>query len=127
GYHFNTGIALAYGLPLDPKAAAEGEKLLSASLATIESLWLEDDRPFLLGNSQPSIADISLVCEIIQLEIADDKDRERILGGHKRILKWIEDTKNATAPYFGEIHSFLPLAKERFKELRAKQTNNEGK
>ncbi|XP_020552883.1 glutathione S-transferase T1-like isoform X2 [Sesamum indicum] len=68
GYHFNTGIALAFGLPLDPKAAAEGEKLLSASLATIESLWLEGDGPFLLGNSQPSIADIALVCEIMQLE-----------------------------------------------------------
>ncbi|KAL0447989.1 UNVERIFIED_CONTAM: Glutathione S-transferase T1, partial [Sesamum latifolium] len=71
GYHFNTSIALAFGLPLDPKAADEGEKLLSASLATIESLWLEveGDGPFLLGNSQPSIADIALVCEIIQLEV----------------------------------------------------------
>ncbi|KAL0371827.1 UNVERIFIED_CONTAM: Glutathione S-transferase T1 [Sesamum calycinum] len=103
GYHFNTSIALAFGLPLDPKAAAEGEKLLSASLATIESLWLEGDGPFLLGNSQPSIADLALVCEIIQLEVADEKDRDRIIGKHERILKWIEDTKNATAPYFDEF------------------------
>ncbi|KAL0307419.1 UNVERIFIED_CONTAM: Glutathione S-transferase T1 [Sesamum angustifolium] len=103
GYHFNTSIALAFGLPLDPKAAAEGEKLLSASLATIESLWLEGDGPFLLGNSQPSIADLALVCEIIQLEVADEKDRDRIIGKHERVLKWIEDTKNATAPYFDEF------------------------
>ncbi|KAK4400841.1 Glutathione S-transferase T1 [Sesamum angolense] len=103
GYHFNTSIALAFGLPLDPKAAAEGEKLLSASLATIESLWLKGDGPFLLGNSQPSIADLALVCEIIQLEVADEKDRDRIIGKHERVLKWIEDTKNATAPYFDEF------------------------
>ncbi|KAK4400842.1 Glutathione S-transferase T1 [Sesamum angolense] len=93
GYHFNTGIALAYGLPLDPKAAAEGEKLLSASLATIESLWLEDDRPFLLGNAQPSIADISLVCEIIQLE----KEFECEEYGRRLHNK-------TYAPYFGDIH-----------------------
>ncbi|KAK4400840.1 Glutathione S-transferase T1 [Sesamum angolense] len=119
GYHFNTGIALAFGRPLDPKAAAEGEKLLSASLATIESLWLEGDGPFLLGNSQPSIADLALVCEIMQLEVADEKDRDRILGKHKKVLKWIEDTKNATTPYFDEFHSLLPLAKEKLKELKA--------
>ncbi|KAL0297627.1 UNVERIFIED_CONTAM: Glutathione S-transferase T1 [Sesamum radiatum] len=115
----NTGIALAFGRPLDPKAAAEGEKLLSASLATIESLWLEGDGPFLLGNSQPSIADLALVCEIMQLEVAEEKDRDRILGKHKRVLKWIEDTKNATTPYFDEFHSLLPLAKEKLKELKA--------
>ncbi|KAI3453701.1 hypothetical protein Pfo_010364 [Paulownia fortunei] len=118
GYLFNTSIALAFGLPLDPKAADEGEKLLSASLATIESYWLEGDGPFLLGNSQPSIADLALVCEIMQLEIADEKDRDRILGPHKRTLKWMEDTKNATAPYFDEIHSMIPLAKEKLKELK---------
>ncbi|KAK6117078.1 hypothetical protein DH2020_036222 [Rehmannia glutinosa] len=118
GYLFNTRIALAFGLPLDPKAAAEGEKLLSASLATIESYWLEKDEPFLLGNSQPSIADLALVCEIMQLEVADEEDRDRILGPHKRIMKWIDDTKNATAPYFDEIHSMLPLAKEKLKELK---------
>ncbi|KAK4422620.1 Glutathione S-transferase T1 [Sesamum alatum] len=119
GYHFHTGIALAFGLPMDPKAAAEGEKLLSGSLATIESYWLEGDGPFLLGNSQPSIADLALVCEIMQLEVSDEKDRDRILGKHKRILKWIEDTKSATAPYFDEIHSLLPFTKEKLKELKA--------
>ncbi|KAL0371826.1 UNVERIFIED_CONTAM: Glutathione S-transferase T1 [Sesamum calycinum] len=94
GYHFNTGIALAFGRPLDPKAAAE---------------------------------DLALVCEIMQLEVAEEKDRDRILGKHKRVLKWIEDTKNATTPYFDEFHSLLPLAKEKLKELKAKQANNEGK
>ncbi|KAL6556385.1 hypothetical protein OROGR_005673 [Orobanche gracilis] len=155
GYAFNDSIAVAFGLPLNPKAAAEGEKLLSASLATIKTYWLEEDKPFLLGNSEPSIADLSLVCEIMQLEdpalpsihmslseasdqpslpstsfdfrlnpnrvldlIVDESDRGRILGPHKRILKWIEDTKNATAPYFDEIHAIMAPVKEKLRELK---------
>lgn len=62
---------MAFGLPGDPKAAAEGEKLLAASLATIESFWLQGDGPFLLGNSKPTIADLALVCEVTQLEVSD--------------------------------------------------------
>ncbi|PIN02496.1 Glutathione S-transferase [Handroanthus impetiginosus] len=118
GYIFNSAIAIAIGAPLNLEAAAEGEKLLSASLAKIESYWLQEDRPFLLGNEKPSIADLSLVCEVMQLEAADESERERILSPHKRILKWIEDTKNATAPYFDEIHSIMPLARENIKELK---------
>ncbi|KAL3652663.1 Glutathione S-transferase theta-1 [Castilleja foliolosa] len=120
GYIFNDTIALAFGAPLNPKAAAEGEKLLSASLTTIETYWLEGDKPFLLGNSEPSIADVALVCEIMQLEMGDDNDHERILGPHERALKWIDDTKNATAPYFDEIHAILPPVKEKLKELKLK-------
>ncbi|KAI7996361.1 VPS35 endosomal protein sorting factor-like [Camellia lanceoleosa] len=48
---------------------AEGEKLLFASLANIESIWLKGNGRFLLGSSQPSVADLSLVCEIMQLEV----------------------------------------------------------
>ncbi|PIN23726.1 Glutathione S-transferase [Handroanthus impetiginosus] len=118
GYMFNSAIALALGLPLNPEAAAESEKLLSKSLAMIESYWLQGDGPFLLGNEKPSIADLALVCEIMQIEAADENERERILGPHKRILKWIEDTKNATAPHFDEIHSIMPLARQMLKELK---------
>ncbi|XP_071920107.1 glutathione S-transferase T1-like isoform X2 [Coffea arabica] len=69
GVIHNTTLAPLFGRPLDPQAAAEAEKLLSASLAKIESFWLKGDGPFLLGNSEPSMADLSLVCEIMQLEL----------------------------------------------------------
>lgn len=39
------------------------------SLGVIESVWLRGDAKFLLGSPQPSIADLSLVCEIMQLEV----------------------------------------------------------
>ncbi|XP_057766958.1 glutathione S-transferase T1-like [Salvia miltiorrhiza] len=119
GFLFNTVFSVAFGLPGDPKAAAEGEKLLSASLATIESFWLQEDGLFLLGNSKPTIADLALVCEVTQLEAADENDRDRILSPHTRILKWVEDVKNITAPHFEEIHATIYSAREHLKKLKA--------
>ncbi|XVE57871.1 hypothetical protein DITRI_Ditri04bG0125200 [Diplodiscus trichospermus] len=68
-YVRNTTLAPALGLPLNPQSAAEAEKFLSSSLSKIESVWLKDNGPFLLGGNQPSIADLSLACDILQLEV----------------------------------------------------------
>ncbi|KAG8382464.1 hypothetical protein BUALT_Bualt05G0080000 [Buddleja alternifolia] len=105
-------LDIVFGFPLNLKATAEDEKLLSTSLQTIESFWLEieGDRPFLLGNSKPSI-------------VADENDRERILGPDKKVLKWIEDRKVATAAYFDEIHSIMLPFKEKLNELKARASN----
>ena len=65
----NKKLAPALGLPLNPEAAAEAEKILSSSLSKIESFWLKGSGRFLVGSNQPSIADISLVCEIMELEV----------------------------------------------------------
>ncbi|CAA2968825.1 glutathione S-transferase T1-like [Olea europaea subsp. europaea] len=129
-YIFNSLIALALGRPLNLEKAAEGEKILIASLAKIESFWLRDDGPFLLGNSQPSIADLSLACEVMQLELVETKDRDRILSHHNRILKWVEDTKSAAAPHFEELHSLMSPAKEKLlslKSLATKEAESHGK
>ncbi|EYU38357.1 hypothetical protein ABFS82_05G102200 [Erythranthe guttata] len=118
-YVLNSTLAPALGLPLNPEAAAEGEKLLSASLMKIETVWLKGKGRFLLGSFQPSIADLSLVCEIMQLELVDEKDRERIMGPHPKVLKWIDDTKKATRPHFDEVHSILFKVKEKMKKLQS--------
>ncbi|KAK2664052.1 hypothetical protein Ddye_002626 [Dipteronia dyeriana] len=108
----NSILGTALGIPLNPQAAAEAEKILSASLQKIESFWLKGNGRFLLGSNQPSIADLSLVCEIMQLEVLDEKDRIRILGPHKKVQQWIEDTKLATRPHFDEVHKILFKIKE---------------
>ncbi|XP_059285993.1 glutathione S-transferase T1-like [Lycium ferocissimum] len=118
-YVFNTVLAPAFGLPVNPQAAAEDKKVLSASLATIDTFWLQKDGSFLNGNSQPSLADLSLVCEIMQLEFVDEKDRDSILSPHKNVLKWIDDVKSATAPHFDEIHATLFKVKEMFEKQRS--------
>ncbi|CAN4127383.1 unnamed protein product [Withania somnifera] len=118
GYVFRSIVAPAIGLPLNPQAASEVEEILIVSLATIESVWLQQKGQFLLGNDQPSIADLSLACEIMQFELLDEEDRERILGPFKRVLKWLGDTKNAMAPHFEEVHSILYDLKEKFQNQR---------
>ncbi|KAH6835021.1 glutathione S-transferase THETA 1 [Perilla frutescens var. hirtella] len=124
-YVLNSTLAPLLGRPLNPVAAAEGEKVLSASLKKIESFWLKGRGRFLLGSSQPSIADLSLVCEIMQLELVNEKDRERILGPHQRVMKWIDDTKNATRPHFDEVHSVIYKVKEKLKKLQSERAIGE--
>ncbi|PKI45507.1 hypothetical protein CRG98_034098 [Punica granatum] len=107
GYVLNSTLAPALGRPLNPEAAAEAEKLLFSSLTKIESVWLKGKGRFLLGGFQPSVGDLSLVCEIMQLEVLDEEDRDRILGPHKKVQQWIESTRNATQPHFDEVHKVL--------------------
>ncbi|EEF51174.1 glutathione-s-transferase theta, gst, putative [Ricinus communis] len=106
-YVLNTKLGPVLGLPVNPQAAAEGEKVLSCSLETIESVWLNDGGPFLIGGDQPSIADLSLVCQIMQLEVLDENDRNRFLGPHKKVQQWIENIKKATSSHFDEVHDTL--------------------
>ncbi|MBA0593424.1 hypothetical protein Gorai_010368 [Gossypium raimondii] len=125
-YVFNTTIAPILGRPLNPQAAAEAEIILSSSLSKLESFWLKGNGRFLLGGNQPSIADLSLVCELTQLEVLDEKDRTRLLGPHKKVQQWIENTRNATNPHFDEVHRVIMLAKERQQHQRLKAAKNEG-
>ncbi|KAF5772411.1 putative glutathione transferase [Helianthus annuus] len=121
GLVFNTIIGPLNGLPSNAQAAKEGEKLLVRSLAKLEDFWLKDGR-FLTGSLQPSIADISLVCEIMQLELLSEKDRDRILSPYKKVVQWIEDTKKATAPHFDEVHGILFKAQKKFRERMATES-----
>ncbi|CAN1184246.1 Glutathione S-transferase T1 [Linum perenne] len=119
GYVLNKALAPALGLPLNPQAAAEGEKILTSSLSMLESFWLKGSGKYLLGGNQPSIADLSLVCELMQLEVLDETDRERVLGPHKKVVQWIKDTKHATQPHFDEVHQVLFKVKEKLKTLQS--------
>ncbi|XP_071726420.1 glutathione S-transferase T1-like [Rutidosis leptorrhynchoides] len=121
GLVFNSVLGPLNGLPSKPEAAIEGEKILMKSLSKLETVWLKDGR-FLVGSSQPSIADISLVCEVMQLEFLSEKDRDRILSPYKKVVQWIEDTKKATAPYFDEVHGVLFKAQKRIRERMATES-----
>ncbi|TYH41856.1 hypothetical protein ES332_D11G022900v1 [Gossypium tomentosum] len=99
--------------PLNPEAVAEGEKILSAALSKTESFWLDDNRPFLLGQNQPSIADLILVCDIMQIKLVGETDWNRLLGPYKKVQQWIESTRNATNPHFDELHKVLKELKEK--------------
>ncbi|KMT12089.1 hypothetical protein BVRB_5g100440 isoform A [Beta vulgaris subsp. vulgaris] len=76
-------------------------------ISTIETLWLKGDAKFLLGNDKPSVADLSLVCEIMQLHMISEEERNRILGPYKKVQQWIENVKVAMNPHFDEVHQHL--------------------
>ncbi|CAN6280471.1 unnamed protein product [Urochloa humidicola] len=109
----HTALAPFLGLTTSPEAVKQAEKLLMQSLGRIESVWLNGGAKFLLGSPQPSIADLSLVCEIMQLEILGDDVRDRFLGAHKKILIWMDNVKRDTSPHFEEAHELLFQVKAR--------------
>lgn len=127
GFVLNTVLAPLLGLPLNKQAAVEAEKVLISSLSTIENIWLKGDGQYLLGGFRPSIADLSLVCEIMQLQLLDEKDHDRILGPYKKVQQWIESTKNATKPHFHEVHNVLYKLKLRLSLKQSSQTDEEMK
>nr|AFK36240.1 unknown [Lotus japonicus] len=123
-YVLNTVLAPLLGRQLNQQAAAEAEKVLISSLSTIENIWLKGNGRYLLGGLRPSIADLSLVCEIMQLELLDEKDRDRILGPHKKVQQWIESTKNATRPHFDEVHNVLYKLKTKLSVQQSKRADS---
>jgi len=109
----HTTLAPFLGITPNPEAAKEGENLLVRSLGTIESVWLKGDAKFLNGNRQPTIADLSLVCEIMQLELVGEERRDRVLGPHEKIRAWMGNVKRATSPHFEEAHELIFKMKAR--------------
>ncbi|CAI9288885.1 unnamed protein product [Lactuca saligna] len=124
GLVFNTILAPLFGLPSNLETAKESEKLLMKSLSKLENFWLNDGT-FLVGSSQPSIADLSLVCEIMQLQLLSETDCNRILSPYKKVVEWMEDTKKATAPHFDEVHEFLFEAQKRIREQMVKESGKD--
>ncbi|XP_057525446.1 glutathione S-transferase T1-like [Amaranthus tricolor] len=107
GYLFSTMLAPLFGKSPNAELAADCEQKLVQSFETIENVWLKDDAKFLLGYDQPSIADLSLVSEIMQLHMLGDEERERMIGPYKKVQRWIADVKEATNPHFDEVHQCL--------------------
>ncbi|KAF9604028.1 hypothetical protein IFM89_001388 [Coptis chinensis] len=81
-YVFHTLLAPVLGLSQNPIEVAEAEKLFTSSLLKLESIWLKGEGNFLLGGFRPSIADISLVCEIMQFEVLKLRGAVVYFDGH---------------------------------------------
>ncbi|KAI7728092.1 hypothetical protein M8C21_030641 [Ambrosia artemisiifolia] len=118
GVVFNTLLAPLSGIRSYPQVIIQVEEILLRALSKLEHSWLKDG-PFLNGNSQPSIADLILACEVMQLELLSEKDRDRILSPYVKVLQWVEDTKRAISPYFDEVHELLFESQKRFREQMA--------
>lgn len=54
------------------------------------------------------------------MQLLDEKDRDRVLGPHKKVQQWIESTRNATKPHFDEIHNILHKLKTKLSEQQSR-------
>ncbi|KAL5700175.1 glutathione transferase [Ranunculus cassubicifolius] len=115
-------LAPKLGFPMNSSVAAEAEQTLAKSLLMVETFWLKGDGKFLLGGLEPSIADLSLVCEIMEMEFLEEKELGKILSPHKKVLEWIEATCTAANPHFDEVHEKLLQVKAKLN----KQSSEEG-
>ncbi|RZS27016.1 hypothetical protein BHM03_00060445 [Ensete ventricosum] len=68
-----------------------------------------DHCPYWIGTT-PTYAVVQC---IPLLQVVDEKDRDRILGPHPKILQWIDNVKSATSPHFEEVHGILYKVKAR--------------
>ncbi|KAG0618257.1 hypothetical protein M758_4G049600 [Ceratodon purpureus] len=104
---FNMALAPVLGLKADPRAAAEGLAILKQSLDVMETVWLQEGYPFLAGGRQPSIADLSVVCEIMQLQILSNDEVATYLSSKERVTAWIATMKKVTTPHFDDVHKII--------------------
>ncbi|EFJ31777.1 hypothetical protein SELMODRAFT_144252 [Selaginella moellendorffii] len=111
-------LAPVLGLSKDPKLASDSEKLLRSSLSKIEDVWLQGGTKFLGGSFKPSIADLSLCCEITQLELLGAAKLSDLLSPFPKLRQWLIDTEEATSPHFGEIHKLLRKAASNYEAQR---------
>ncbi|KAH7314849.1 hypothetical protein KP509_21G023800 [Ceratopteris richardii] len=107
GLIVNRVIGPALGRPLDEKAAAECEALLKASVKKIDALWLNESGPFLTGSPEPSIADLSLACELMQVEFLGEEFKSELVNPHPKVKHWLAAVEKALAPHFEDVHQKL--------------------
>lgn len=94
------------GLEPDPSSAAKVHDLLAESLHTMDSVWLSAS-PFLNGSTEPSIADLSLCCEIKQLMVLDEEEEQQLLDLCPKVRTWIRAVESSLDPHFVEAHQIL--------------------
>lgn len=131
GLVLNRVIAPALGRAVDPKAAVEAEALLKASLKQMETLWLTEKGSFLTGSLQPSIADLSLACEVMQFQLLDKDNVADLLDPNPKVKKWLNAVERTLSPHFSQVHETLLKAasmyqKRRERELMKKDSTTDG-
>lgn len=51
-------------------------------------------------------------------QFLEKETRDKILSPYKKVLKWIDDTKNATRPPFDEFHATLFAVAEKLQSKK---------
>ncbi|KAL2649936.1 hypothetical protein R1flu_018064 [Riccia fluitans] len=96
--------------PIPPEEIIKAaEQRMIASMDLVEGCFLKPEKgPFLLGASEPSIADIIFACEYTQTRFLVHPEQEKLMHERPKTMKWLDTVEKRLAPYFGEAHKTLP-------------------
>lgn len=117
GTIFHEVLCLRLGVPPSPALASHYRAILQAAMRTMEEVWLADvdadnaDSPqFLGGFSSPTLADLSIACELMQLELLPPPVRSALFCPHPKVCRWLESVRSACRPHFDTVHQTLMQA-----------------
>ncbi|KAL2649932.1 hypothetical protein R1flu_018060 [Riccia fluitans] len=91
----------------DSKVKSSEEKMIAA-MNLVEEFFLKPEGPFLLGASQPSIADVVFACEYTQTLFLPKAEEEKLLSERPKTKKWLEVMELSLTPHYTEAHKTLP-------------------
>ncbi|KAL3701659.1 hypothetical protein R1sor_019681 [Riccia sorocarpa] len=78
-----------------------------AAMDLLEEVLLKPEGPFLLGASQPSIAD--LICSV-EYRYLPQEEKEKVLSARPKTKKWLETMEETLAPLFRGLQCDAGLA-----------------
>ncbi|GBG72629.1 hypothetical protein CBR_g12203 [Chara braunii] len=93
-----------YGISVPDKTEKYSREILKKSLGLLEDYWLNGPGRFIAGECAPTIADLSLVCELKQLDLMDVEERSEIVDKYKRVQKWMAEVEQELGPHFEDVH-----------------------
>ncbi|KJE95201.1 glutathione S-transferase domain-containing protein [Capsaspora owczarzaki ATCC 30864] len=106
-HHFREKyMAPRFGIQIDEKSSAESFKTFQFALKQLDTNFLQSNR-FIIGGDKPSIADISAVCELIQLQMVRFD-----FSPFANVDKWMKDVA-ASVPAFDEVHKIFYSVRDR--------------
>lgn len=98
--------------------AADAEKRLPRVFDELE--FMLQDGKYLQNADEVSIADLSLVCEMTQLQaLCRVEDLQNLLGSHEKITKWMVAVEEALDPHFSDAHQEVRAFGKHIAEVRA--------
>jgi len=115
-------IARNMGMKTDPGMARAMLGVLKGALGTLESTWLTDDAPFMMGSSRPCVADLLVAEEIFNLTLLEAIDEDfgmpptldALLGeGHPRVTKFLAACQDLDFDEWRSIHGVLHTARDK--------------
>jgi len=84
--------------------------VLRAALRQLETYWLGGAARFLGGTDRPSIADLVLAAELVQLQLLPRGEGAALLAGAPRVRAWLQALEEAAAPHWANANTRMHAA-----------------